>query len=305
MKKKAAVGILFIGVIAAVLFWFLSGPQKLSEDQTASMKKGDAVAGERIFWAGGCGSCHAKKLAKGDEKLQLAGGHKLHTPVGTFVSPNITPDKETGIGNWSDADFANAMLKGVSPSGSHYFPSFPYTSYTRMTLSDVADLWAYMRTLPAIKRENEPHELSIFFKVRRGIGLWKMLFFNDQPIIAKHDDKQIALGQYLVEGLGHCGECHTPRTLFGLGGSNKSAWLAGAPSPEGEGNVPNITPHKDGLAGWSASDISEYLASGFTPDFDSVGGTMVSVQENVAKLPKADRDAIAAYLKSIPSVSNR
>lgn len=305
MIKKIAVILIPLGVLAAIFAWFLSAPYKLESYITANIEIGNAIAGETLFWAGGCGSCHADKNAKGDEKIKLGGGHKLTTPVGTFITPNISPDKNTGIGNWSGADFANAMVVGVSPNGSHYFPSFPYTSYARMQIADIADLWAFMKTLPAVTRENEPHDLSPLFSVRRGIGLWKKLFLSQEPVI-KIDatNTQLLRGRYLVEGPGHCAECHTPRSLFGLGGSKKSAWLSGGPAPEGKGKIPNITPHKNALGTWSADEIAEYLESGFTPEFDSVGGSMVSVQENMAKLTADDRAAIAFYLKSIPPIAN-
>lgn len=293
---------LTLGAVAFVLFWILTMPANLTEEQQAALGDGDAIAGERLFWAGGCGSCHAEKGAKGDDKKKLGGGHVLDTPAGRFVTPNISPDPQFGIGAWSQAEFANAMLNGVSPDGSHYYPSFPYTSYARMTVPDVSDLWAYMKTLPVVDRQNEPHDLSLLFALRRGIGLWKLLFLSDEPVVKNvAEDSQLALGQYLVEGPGHCGECHTPRTFAGFGGSDTSRWLAGGPAPEGDGKIPNITPHSDGMGNWSMADIAYYLESGFTPDFDSVGGTMVSVQENMARLETTDRAAIAAYLKSIPA----
>lgn len=313
MIKKIAGIIIPLGILAAIGAWFLSAPKYLNEKVTAHMEAGDPIAGETMFWVGGCGSCHAIKNAKGDDKLKLGGGHALKTPVGTFVTPNISPDKETGIGNWSGADFANAMLMGISPNGSHYFPSFPYTSYARMEVGDVADLWAFMKTLPAIKRENELHDLSPLFSVRRGVGLWKILFLSSDTVV-KIDEAdsqilpQLLRGRYLVEGPGHCGECHTPRSFFGLGGVKLNAWLSGGPAPEGAkgggGKIPNITPHEKALGAWSADEIAEYLESGFTPEFDSVGGSMVSVQENMAKLTANDRSAIAAYLKSIPPILN-
>ncbi|MGB7286086.1 MAG: cytochrome c [Salaquimonas sp.] len=302
IKKLAAIAFI-LALAAFAVFWVLSTPANLSEDQLAGLGKGDPEMGEFVFWAGGCGSCHAVKGAKGEDKKILGGGHVLDTPAGKFITPNISPDPETGIGNWSEAEFANAMLNGVSPNGSHYYPSFPYTSYAKMKPEDVSHLWAYMNTLPIIERANEPHQLSIFFQLRRGIGLWKLVFLSSDPVIKNlPDDPQIKFGQYLVEGAGHCGECHTPRVAFGFGGYDKSRWLAGGPAPEGDGKIPNITAHEKALGGWSAGDIAYYLESGFTPDFDSVGGAMVSVQENMTKLPAADREAIAAYLKAIPKI---
>jgi len=139
--------------------------------------------------------------------------------------------------------------------------------------------------------------------LRRFIGLWKRLYLEPDPVIGlPAADAEVLRGRYLVEGPGHCGECHTPRDrLMGL---ERDRWLAGAPDPEGEGRVPNLTPHPDGLADWSGADIEYFLESGVDPDFDVVGGAMVEVQENLARLPAADREAIAAYLKAVPAVNS-
>lgn len=255
-----------------------------------------------MFWAGGCTSCHARPKSEGDARLELAGGLELDTPFGIFVAPNISSDPQSGIGGWSAEDFANAMMRGVAPDGSHLYPSFPYTSYARMNPADVADLYAFMKTLPAVSGDAPGHSLSFPFNIRRGLGLWKLLYLSEEPVIALAADapQQVALGRYLVEGPGHCGECHTPRDL--AGGVDKTRWLSGAAAAEGEGIVPNITSGDGG--GWSQSDIASYLETGFTPEFDSVGGAMVEVQRNLARLQPADREAIAAYLKAIPPHPN-
>ena len=160
-------------------------------------------------------------------------------------------------------------------------------------------LKGYLDTLPAVSNAVEETALAFPFNIRRGMGLWKLLFMHPDPVIAVGgSDPQVARGRYLVEGPGHCGECHTPRNV--IGGTDYSNWLAGSPAAEGEGFVPNITPGEGGIGDWAAADIAYYLESGFTPDFDSVGGAMVEVQENMAKLSKDDRDAIAAYLKTVP-----
>ncbi len=298
--------ILVIAFTGSVLFWVSSAPKTISETvKQAIAKPGNPVIGEQVFWAGGCASCHSKKDAKDNEKLKLGGGHSLVTPVGIFNMPNISPDKESGIGAWSVEDFANAMLYGTSPNGTHYYPSFPYTSYSKMTYEDVKHLWAYLQTLESVQTKNISHEISFPFNISRGMGLWKIAFM-DTGIIVPVGNKDIKLqrGQELVEGLAHCGECHTPRLAFGYGGLDKSKWLAGGPAPEGKGNIPNITPHATGIGSWSEEDIVYYLESGFTPDYDSVGGSMVDVQQNMAKLPKSDLEAIAAYLKMIPPVAS-
>jgi mono/diheme cytochrome c family protein len=299
--KRIAAALVILAIAAVAFFWLLTMPSRLPAEQVAAMESGDARRGERIFWAGGCASCHAQKGATDEALKQLGGGLALATPFGTFHAPNISPDPANGIGKWSGADFANAMMRGVSPEGEHYYPAFPYTSYARMQIGDVADLWAYLKTLPAVQRENIDHELPLPFQLRRGLGLWKHLFLSSEPVIAlsSPDGKQ-ALGRYLVEGPGHCGECHTPRNV--IGGADKSRWLGGGPAPEGKGRIPNITPGGKDIASWSAGDIVNYLETGFTPEFDSVGGSMSEVQKNMARLEPGDREAIAAYLKAIPAV---
>jgi len=259
----------------------------------------DAANGERLFHAGGCISCHASP-GTGSTPPKLGGGLGLNTPFGVFRVPNISPDRVHGIGKWTTLDFVNAMHLGVSPDSRHLYPSFPYASYTHMTFEDLMDLKSYMDTLPAEPTPNQPHQLKFPWGFRAGIGLWKLLNLDSDPVVPVADDDATLLrGRYLVEGSGHCGECHTPRNWSG--GLDRSRWLAGAPNLDGEGSIPNITPDKDGLADWSLSDIEYYLKSGFTPDFDTVGGSMVEVQENMALLPAEDRAAIAAYLKAVPA----
>jgi len=297
MRRIAA--ILGAGLLAiAGLGWWLSAPQPLPADRIAT-GPGDAGRGARIFWAGGCASCHAAKGAKGDDRLKLGGGAPLQAALGTFQAPNISPGPD-GIGGWSMADFANAMQRGISPDGRHYYPAFPYASYARMQPADIADLWAYLRTLPAVAGQPAEGQIGFPWNIRRGIGLWKRAFLHDGPVVALPADASPAAraGQYLVEGPGHCGECHTPRTLKGLGGLDHGRWLAGAPAAEGDGKVPGIAP---GRLKWTAGEIADYLETGFTPDYDSVGGTMVAVQANMAMLSDSDRAAIAAYLKAVPA----
>jgi len=296
--------VVILGAAAAVVGWFLSAPVRLDADTIAKLGAGDAAKGKRIFFAGGCASCHAGAKAEGDARFELAGGVELKTAFGTFVAPNISQDTRDGIGAWSMEDFANAMLKGVSPSGEHLYPAFPYASYARMKPSDVADLYAFMKTLPAVSGKAPGHQLPFPFNIRRGIGLWKLAYLDDRPVIDLPADapEAVVAGRYLVEGPGHCGECHTPRDF--AGGPKKTEWLAGAVAAEGDGIVPNITSGEGGIGDWSAEDIASYLENGLTPDFDSVGGAMVEVQKNMAELPPEDRAAIAAYLKAIPPHPN-
>lgn len=296
-----ALGWLILVLLAgAAGFWFASAPRTLPEATLAALPQGDAVRGETWFRAGGCASCHAAVGAKGDDRLKLGGGRTLVTDFGTFSVPNISPDPADGIGSWTVGDFANAMLRGVAPGGVHLYPAFPYASYTRMRPQDVADLRAYLRTLPPVAGKAPPSDLKFPFGIRRGLGLWKLAFLSDAPVVTLDtSDPKLARGQYLVEGPGHCGECHTPRNVAGA--LDRARWLGGAPNPEGKGRIPNITPTGE-FGDWSESDIVYFLESGFTPDFDSVGGSMVEVQENMAMLPGSDREAIAAYLKAVPPV---
>jgi mono/diheme cytochrome c family protein len=304
LLKKLVGAALVLGVAGAGAGSLLSAPVKLDAGTLAQLAPGDAARGKRIFYAGGCTSCHAKPGSEGEARLQLVGGLQLKTPFGTFVPPNISQDPKDGIGAWTVEDLANAMLKGVSPSGEHFYPAFPYASYARMKPADIADLYAFLKTLPAVAGKAPDNSLSFPFNIRRGLGLWKRLYLSNQPVIALADGTPdpVLAGRYLVEGPGHCGECHTPRDF--TGGTKKSQWLAGATAAEGSGIVPNITSGEGGIGDWSEADIANYLETGFTPEFDSVGGAMVDVQHNMAKLPPEDRAAIAAYLKAVPPHPN-
>ncbi len=275
--KKLVGAAIVLGGVGAIAGWALSAPVRLDADTLAKLAPGDATKGKRIFFAGGCSSCHARPGAEGQARLELAGGLELKTPFGTFVPPNISQDARDGIGAWTVQDLANAMMKGVSPSGEHFYPAFPYSSYARMKSQDIADLYAFMKTLPAVSGKAPDNALSFPFNIRRGIGLWKWLYLSPEPVVALPDGtpEQVLAGRYLAEGPGHCGECHTPRDL--AGGLKKGEWLAGAVAAEGSGVVPNITSGQGGIGGWSAADIANYLETGFTPEFDSVGGAMVEV----------------------------
>lgn len=293
--KRLLAGLAGLAAVGAAGAWLLTAPVRL-DAAAAALGPGDAARGARIFHVGGCASCHAAKGAKGDARLRLGGGAVLATQFGDFQPPNISPGGD-GIGGWSLTDFDNAMRRGVSPDGRHYYPAFPYTSYARMRPGDVADLFAFLKSLPAVAGKPAEGQIAFPFNIRRGIGLWKRLYLDAAPVVALPAGAPQAArdGQYLVEGPGHCSECHTPRD--GFGGLDRARWLQGAPDPEGKGKVPGITSAR---LKWSAAEIAEYLKTGFTPDYDSVGGTMVEVQANMAQLTDADRAAIGAYLKSVP-----
>ncbi len=295
--KQAARFALAIVAIAAIVFYLLTRPTPLAavelEDRAA-----DLVNGETMFWAGGCASCHADPDSDGGALPLLSGGLELETPFGVFVAPNISPDVDEGIGAWSTLDFVNAMVRGVSPDGRHYYPAFPYTYYQRMDVEDIRDLKAFIDTLPASDHVAAGNSLRFPFNIRRGLGLWKRRYLDGADLEPGTDvSPELQRGEYLVQGPGHCGACHTPRDRFG--GPIRDRLLAGTSGENAGEKAPNITPHENGIGSWSRKDIAYSLATGFDPEFDSFGGGMVDVQENMARLSDADRDAIAAYLKSV------
>jgi len=254
--------------------------------------------GEYIFNAAGCAGCHTAVKPKG---APLAGGRELRTPFGVFVTPNISPDRETGIGGWSKADFVRAMREGRSPDGAYYFPAFPFASYAGMTNDDLAALWAYLKTRPAQVRANRAHEIAFPFNQRRLLYFWRLLYFDATTFAPDPEKSELwNRGAYLVRSVGHCGECHTPRNL--LGGMRLDREFAGAAKgPEGK-RVPNITPHKPkGIGAWSPQDIVSFLSDGVLPDGDFVGGAMTEVVDNsTSRMTKDDLRAIAEFLSSVP-----
>jgi mono/diheme cytochrome c family protein len=258
-----------------------------------------AVArGAYIFTASGCVECHTRKGGK-----LLAGGRALKTPFGTYYTPNITPDPTDGIGRWSERDFARALRDGIGPDGTHYFPVFPYPSFTFMTDADMGDLYAYLRTVPPVAEPNRSHEIPFPFNLRLGMLIWNRLYLKHGPFEPDpHASVEVNRGDYLVTALGHCGECHTPRGR--LGNLDLDQHLAGTgQGPEG-GLVPNITPDPEtGIGKWSVKDIDYLLETGMKPDGDDVGDGMADVVElGTSKLTAEDRADIAAYLKSVPPI---
>jgi mono/diheme cytochrome c family protein len=261
---------------------------------TAPARAADSK-GELLFHIGGCTNCHTAK-----DGALLAGGDPIATPFGNFIAPNITPDPETGIGRWSLKDFIRAMREGRDPAGQPLYPAFPYTSYTRMSDEDLAALKAYLDSVPAVRQEARPHELRFPFNLRWGLYLWQWLFFTPERFAP--DPARDAVwdrGAYLVLGPGHCGECHTPRTFYGV--LDWSRPFAGGQI--GKERVPDITPAKThGLGEWSSSDIATLLKLGMTPDGDFVGSEMAKIVNNgTGKLPQPDLDAIVAFLQSMPA----
>ena len=284
----------FLAVLALGVGWWLTAPDRVDPDVFATLQ-GDKDRGAQVFCAGGCASCHSAPDAAAQDAPILVGGRAFVSDFGTFYAPNISPGPQ-GLDGWSLVNLADALTRGVSPSGRHYYPAFPYTAYRNIRPQDLADLYAFLQTLPVSDAESRRHDVGFPFNIRRGLGLWKLLFFTRDWALEASDNER---GRYLVEALGHCTECHTPRNL--LGALRRDQWLAGAPHPAGKGKIPNITP---GRLDWTEADIVFFLQTGLKPDFDSAGGEMAMVVKNLAKLPEDDLAAIAAYLKAVPAIGN-
>lgn len=295
MRRIISVALL-AALAGAGVYWWLSAPV-VAAAGTAPAHVPDLANGEVIFNAGGCASCHA--VPDQPDRLRLGGGVAINSPFGTFYAPNISSDPTDGIGKWSDAEFVNAVMHGVSPGGQHYFPAFPYTSYQHARREDVLDLFAYLKTLPAVAGKVRDHDVRFPFNIRRNVGIWKFLFMDGKPFVTDGTKSpQGNRGAYLVNSFGHCAECHSPRNA--LGGIIAEKRFAGGPNPEGEGWVPNIT--QKGLGEWSAKDIADLLKTGELPDGDSVSGAMRRVIKNTSQLSDEDLAAMADYLKSLPPV---
>jgi mono/diheme cytochrome c family protein len=255
---------------------------------------GDAKRGEYVVRLGGCLGCHteAKKGA-----TPFAGGRALATPFGTFFGPNITPDPQAGIGKWTEADFMRAMRHGERPDGANYFPAFPYPSFTKITDDDLRDIWTYLRTLPPNARINQEHDLRFPFGWRLLVTFWKWLYFTPGPFMnVPGVTEMVTRGAYLVNALGHCGECHTPRNF--LGGPVKEQFLAGTWGLDGK-RIPNLTPTR--LKPWDDADLKKLFSTGVTPDDDTLSEAMDEVIRNTtSQLSAGDVLALIAYLRSLP-----
>jgi len=257
----------------------------------SSHAKGDVEKGAYILKMGGCVSCHQTPK---QPNAKLGGGLALKTPFGTFYVPNITPDVDAGIGGWSDDDFITAMTEGVSPEGSHYYPASPYTSYTKMSRTDLIDLKAYIDSVPPIKNAVPDHDLGFPFNLRFLMMGWKMMFFDKGEF--QTDPNQSAAwnrGSYIVQGAAHCGECHTPRNIFG--GLDTAKLFQGNPKGPDNEKIPTMIPAK-----WSATDFFTLFRMGMMPDGDFAGGSMGHVIKNTtSKLSREDLTMVVTYINSL------
>ena len=296
MPRRFFLAAVLAGAMAFGLYWWLTIPVVVASNALAAYTP-DLANGLTTFNAGGCSSCHA--VPGQPDRLRLGGGLAIPSPFGTFYVPNISPDPVDGIGRWTEAEFVNAVTRGVSPAGEHYFPALPYTSYAHAKIADIRDLFAYLKTLAPVPGKVRDHDVPFPFEIRRNIGIWKLLFMDIRPFVldpARSD--RWNRGAYLVNSLGHCAQCHSPRNF--LGGIVAPQRFAGGPDPDGKGWVSNIT--QKGLGDWSTKDIAYFLDTGQTLDGDSVGGSMAAVIRNTSQLSAGDRSAIAEYLKSLPPV---
>jgi mono/diheme cytochrome c family protein len=261
----------------------------------------DAVQrGEYLVRAGGCVSCHTVPGG-----TPFAGGRALATPFGTFYSPNITPDQETGIGQWTDAQFLQALRQGRRPDGASYFPVFPYPSFTNIGDADALAIKAYLFSLSPVRHANRAHDVAFPFSWRFLQTGWRLLFFREGPFRADPShDATYNRGAYLVTALAHCGECHTPRNM--LGAVKPGLALAGTPDGPDHQAVPNITPDRaTGIGDWESDDIVTLLKTGHTPEHSTVKGAMrEAVQDGLRFLADADLQAIATYLRGQAPVAH-
>lgn len=287
-----------LAILAAVSGYFVVLPQLGTPGPARDFAgmTGDPARGQYLIAAAGCVACHTDFKNKG---AYLAGGPPLKTPFGTFYAPNITSHKESGIGGWTLTQFARAMVSGVSPDGRHYFPAFPYTSYTGMTARDIADLKSYLDTVKPASAPSRAHEVAWPYSDRSLIGGWKMLYFTDAPFEpVSGRSEQWSRGSYLVNVLGHCGECHTQRDYFG--GATGRPHDGNSRGPDGA-RVPKLRSiqSKDGTK-WSKDDLSASLQLGMTPTGDFLGDKMAAVVEHsTSKLTDADLAAMVEYLSSL------
>ncbi len=250
--------------------------------------------GKALTEAGDCASCHTA-----DPSKPFAGGKRIDTPFGAIYSPNLTPDRDTGIGGWRDEDFRRALREGVAPDGSRYYPAFPYPNFTKMTRDDILAIRAYLATLTPVRNALPPPELRWPLNYRVVMRLWDYLFFR--PGIFEPDQQKSAewnRGGYLVEGVGHCGACHTPKNMFGadkrsraFGGGPVQGWFA--PRLDGA--------DRSGLKSWSVEDVAEYLQSGRNGKSHADGLMAEVIVNSTSKMRDSDVRAIAVYLKDLPA----
>jgi mono/diheme cytochrome c family protein len=291
--------LVLLAVLGLAVFWFISAPRPLTADALPQHSP-DIANGEKLYHISGCHSCHLAPQGFAEAAASLpVGGAPFKTPIGILYPPNLTPDQETGLGKWTDLEFVNAMQKGIGKDGSHLIPAFPYTSYVRMRVEDVLDIRAYLATLPPVSNASKPHEIFALPIVRRGLGAWKLIGFDEAKWVENAQQSESwNRGQYLVDGPGHCNECHTPRNIFMA--SDTGNYLGGGPHPDGEGKVPSLKDLIGREQFKDAADIASALEFGEMMGYEGLSsGGMGAVQRNIAKLPQSDIKAIGDYLATV------
>jgi mono/diheme cytochrome c family protein len=294
--RRIWIWVVAVLVVGFAALWFLKAPGAVPASALGP-HTADLANGRTMFLAGDCSACHAIPLQK--DATRLGGGLGLVSKFGTFYAPNISSDAKDGIGGWTEAQFVTAVTKGVDSEGAHLYPIFPYTSFQRMRTDDVRDLFAYLKTLPAVSGTARDANVGFPLNVRRLIGGWKLLYldgktFEDDPAQSQAWNR----GAYLVNGPAHCAECHSPRNV--LGAIVTKERFAGNPNAYGALGFPNLTQAK--LSKWTTADIAEMLKTGLTPDGDRPGGPMGEVIRSTSQLSDDDRAAMAEYIKSLAPV---
>ncbi|AIB12438.1 cytochrome C [Azospirillum argentinense] len=300
----ALLGVLGFVVLTSPWTWSATHPGRTLPDEGGA----DLANGRKVFVASDCATCH--KTPGQEDDTVLGGGWALDTQFGVFHMPNISPDPETGIGGWTLAQFDRALREGVGPGGAwpdgrNLYPAFPYTSYQRLSGTDVRDLYAYLLSLKPVGNKVPDHDLKFPYAMRRGVGVWRLAFLDGKrgeegPVPAGVDAAQYRRGEYLVEGPGHCAECHSSRGL--MGNVIASQRYGGGKSPDGVDYFPNISPDETGIGFWSVNAIANYLHTGVSPIGRTAAGDMAEVVKNTAQLPREDLLAMAVYLKHVPAV---
>ena len=297
--KKLASSVIILGFVILAVLLYVSRPMPVYPSAMPSHEP-NTENGKRLFTAGGCLSCHKPPDdSTVADKALPSGGAPLKTPIGTFYPPNLTPDDATGIGRWQAWEFVGAMMNGVSPGKQHYLPAFPYTSYTAMKVEDVMDIHAYLKTLTPVRAEPRAHKISVPWLLRMGVGVWKLLAMRDpgfQP--DPQQSEKWNRGAYLVNGAGHCSECHTPRNFMMI--PDMGRFLAGGPHPDGgKDKVPSLRSLVERKRYKDKKDLISAFQWGEAFGYEDMSsGGMGSVQTNLSKLPEEDLEAIAEYLIS-------
>lgn len=299
--------IVIVAAIAGLLFGvflnsvdFLSAVEKspaAGSENNISKQQEQLSRGAYLTQISNCMGCHTVQNGR-----PYAGGHSLNTPIGTFITPNITPDQETGIGRWNGEDFWRALHEGKSRDGDPLYPAFPYTEYTKITREDSDAIFAYLQSLPPVQQHNPPSQIRFPFNFRSLIYIWRALYFEQgvyQPVVKKSDEWN--RGAYLVQGPGHCNACHTTRNPLG---ASQGGLLGGGQIMGSNWYAPSLTSLQEAsTSGWLLQDIIQLLTTGLSPQATTTGPMATVVSQSLQYLSKDDAHAMAVYLQSLPETA--